>query len=263
MARSNRNYQLLRGLAAPPHRAISSLRLPLPRLAGGALIALAFTLVLVWAMPAVAEAWSGQMLWWMRVLELPGQFASAVPDASEPFALPAPMIDLRLRSVVPVELAVHGVAAVTLWWVAGWLPDHAKPAAYLLRFAVLLHAASVLYFLCWPASFQHSLSGHIAGGLRQSWALVLVTPWLHFFTFYLFPFAAWQDALLTALTVAYLLVLAPLQYAAHAALLSLFGPVLMPLLYMLFGVMIPIMAVVAMYGWGMSWPCTLPVRARD
>ena len=153
--------------------------------------------------------------------------------------------------------------AAAVWWVAGWLPDFAKPGAYLLRFAVLLHAAAVIYFLCWPASFQHSLMGHVAGGLRQSWALMLVTPWLHYFTFYLLPFAAWQDAALTALTLLYLSILAPLQYATHAALLHLSGPVLMPLLYMLFGVMVPILGIVALYGWGMSWRDPAPARAKD
>ena len=253
MAGRNHNIELLRGLAAPPHRAISSLRLPLGRVAAGALVASAFTLALFRTMPWVAEFWSQQMVWWMNALELPGQFKPAHINRPDLFSLPVPLIDAHLGPLSMSDLAGHGLAAVVLWWLAGWLPDYAKPGAYLLRFAVLLHAVAVVYFLAWPASFPHAVVGHVSGGLRQTWALMLVTPWLHLLTFYLFPFPAWHGALLTALTLLYLLLLAPLQYASHVALLVLVGPVLMPLLYMLFGVMVPILGIVALYGWGMSW----------
>ena len=59
---------------------------------------------------------------------------------------------------------------------------------------------------------------------------------------------------LTVVTLLWLAVLAPVQYALHAALLQQFGLVLMPLLNMLFGMLVPIFGVVALYGWAMSWP---------
>ena len=253
MAGRNHDIQLLRDLAAPPHRAILSLRLPLGRVAVGALIASAFALALSMAMPWVAEFWSRQLVWWMTALELPGQFELARVGRPDLFSLPVPLIDARLNLISMSGLVAHGLAAAALWWLAGCWPDHAKPGAFLLRFAVLLHAAAVAYFMVWPASFPHAVAGHVSGGLRQTWALMLVTPWLHLLTFYLFPFPAWQGTLLTALTLLYLVLLAPLQYATHVALLVLAGPVLMPLLYMLFGVMVPILGIVALYGWGMSW----------
>ena len=218
-----------RGGAILPHRSIWRLRWAPRRLVGGVLIALFFTAVLGFGQTAVATLWGQQMVWWMQALALSGQFA--LPDLAGIglLAMPVPLIDLRLADPRPLALAGHALACAGLWLVAGWLPDSAKPGAYLLRFAVLIHSASLLYFWLWPARFPHSLISHIGGGLRQSWVLMLLTPWLHLFTYYLFPFAVWQRLLLTALTLTYLALLAPLQYASHAALL------------------------VALYGWGMSW----------
>ena len=242
-----------RGGAILPHRSIWRLRLTFRRLAAGALTALFFSAVLGLAQSTLAMLWSRQLVWWMQALALPGQFAQADLAAIGLLSMPVPLIDLPLADVGPLALAAHALGCTALWLVAGWLPDSAKPGAYLLRFAVIIHSASLLYFLLWPASFPHALISHIGGGLRQSWTLMLLTPWLHFFTYYLFPFALWQRLLLTSLTLAYLALLAPLQYASHAALLSALGAVAMPVLHLLLGVMLPILGLVALYGWGMSW----------
>lgn len=242
-----------RGGAILPHRSIWRLRLTARRLAAGALTALFFSAVLGLAQGTLAMLWSRQLVWWMQALALPGHFAQADLAGIGLLSMPVPLIDLPLADVGALALVAHGLVCVALWLVAGWLPDSAKPGAYLLRFAVLLHSASLLYFLLWPASFAHSLISHIGGGLRQSWTLMLLTPWLHFFTYYLFPFALWQRLLLTSLTLAYLALLAPLQYASHAVLLSALGAVAMPALHLLLGVMLPILGLVALYGWGMSW----------
>ena len=242
-----------RGGVILPHRSIWSLQLPTRRVVAGVLTALAFTGALAWAQPWIAGFWGEQIVWWMQGLALPGQFAGAVLGERTLFSLPVPLIDVRLRDAGRFGPAAHGLATVAVWLVAGWLPDSAKPAAFLLRFGALIHAASVLYFLVWPASFPHSVISHTGGGLRQTWALMLLTPWLHLCTYYLFPFAAWQRVALTALTLLFLFALAPLQYATHAALLYQAGLILMPLLHLLFGVMVPILGFVALYGWGMSW----------
>ena len=251
-----------RGGAILQHRSIWSLHLPWHRLATGLLIALGCTGLLALLQAPLAAFWGWQMLAWLQGLDLGGPALAADlaadPAAPDPadlslFSLPVPQIDLVMADVGSVGLAAHGLACVALWVAAGWLPDHAKPGAYVLRFAVLIHGASVLYFGLWPGSFTHSLGGHVSAGLRQSWMLLLLTPWLHLCTYYLFPFALWQRLAVTAVTLLYLALLAPLQYTTHALLLVLAGPVLMPLLHLLFGVMVPILGLVALYGWGMSW----------
>ena len=235
------------------HRSIWSLRLPKRRLACGLLIALAFTLLLTLGKQEIAAVWAQQLIGWMQALGLPGQFTPAAAGPSGLFSLPVPLIDVQLRDLGRLATATHALAALAVWALAGWLPDRAKPVTYLLRFAVLIHTASIVYFWYWPARFLHPLSSHIEGGLRQAWALMLVTPWLHLCMYYLFPFAVWRRVALTAATLLFLFVLTPLQYATHAALVYQLGLIMSPLLYMLFGVMVPMLGLVALYGWGMSW----------
>ena len=250
-----------RGGAIGEHRSIRSLRLPGRRVAEGVAIAAGYTLLLALAQPWIALAWGEVVLWWARVLQIPGQWAPPAMETLRLWTMPVAEIDLQLAGNSPQALAGHGLVVVLLWMVAGWLPDAARPGAYLLRFAVLIHAASVLFFALWPGSFPHSAARHIAGGLRQMWALMLVTPWLHLATFHLFPFRLWQRLAVTGISLLYLLVLAPLLYASHGALLWQLGLVVMPLLALLLGVMVPILGLVALYGWAMSWHD--PVRPGD
>ena len=242
-----------RGGAIGQHRSIRHLRLSAARLLQGAAITLGFSALLVLAQSAIAQAWGSALLWWLQALGLPGQHAGPALQVLSLWQMPVAVADLQLPGNSPLGLATHALLLLAVWLGAGWLPDAARPGAYLLRLVVLVHAASVLYFALWPASFVHSAGSHIGGGLRQVWALMLLTPWIHFATFYLFPFQAWQRIALTGLTLAYLALLGPLLYASHAALLATLGLVVMPVLHLLFGVMVPILGLVALYGWGMSW----------
>lgn len=237
------------------HRAIDHLDLPWQRLASGVLLALAFTVLLATLRPAVAALWTGEMAAWLHALDLPARLGPsvAVPFDSDPSRMPLPALELLLEAPSPAVAALHGALVLAVWALAGRLPDAAKPGAYVLRFAALLHGAAVLYFLLWPHGFPHSASNHVMGGLRQSWALMLAVPWLHLFTYHLFPFPTWQCVALTSLSLLFLTVLAPLQYASHLALLVLLGPIVMPLLFLLLGLVVPVLGLVALYGWAMSW----------
>ena len=250
-----------RGGVIPQHRAIHSLRWPAGRLAVSFVLALALTLALLAAREAVAAAWAAALAGWVQAIELPGAVDAALHGGDGLVALGVPTIDVPLAAQGDLTPALHAAVAVAVWWLAGWLPDAARPGCYLLRFAVLIHGAAIAFFWLWPASFPHSLSSHVASGLRQVWALMLLTPWIHLCTYCPFPFAAWQGAALSVLTMAWLFVLAPLQYGLHVTLLHHLGPIAMPVLHLLFGVMVSIFGFVALYGWAMSWP--VPGRAGE
>lgn len=243
-----------RGRLILQHRAMGRLPNPGLRLVTAPLLALAFTAALLALQGPIAEIWSALMSDWLAALELPGLVIYAAPVQDGWLTLAAPLIDMPVRSLSGGVPLGHACGVAVVWWAAGRLPDALKPGAYLLRFAVLIHAISVLFFWLWPGSFLHSVAGHCANGLRQAWLLMLVTPWLHLATYYLFPQPLYRCALLTLMSVIYLLVLTPLQYAMHAALLYHLGLVVMPLLHLLFGAMLSILGFVALYGWAMSWP---------
>ena len=230
-----------------------SLPLLLGRVLTGVALALAFTWLLAQLQPWVATWWMEQFVWWMQALDIPLQTAPITTQTSGLWLLPVAPFDLPLRDINPWAPWAHALVAISLWWLAGWLPDAARPGMFVLRFAVLLHGCAIVYFVMWPASFSHSLFEHTAGGFRQMWALMLITPWMHLLIYYLLPFPLWCRVVLTSTSVFYLFVLAPLLYATHAALIHQAGLILMPLLELLFGVMVAVIGMVALYGWAMGW----------
>ncbi len=243
------------GDAILPHRSIDRYELPRMRLVVGIALAVAFTAALLALRDVVAQFWAHMLVGWMHALDLPGQFDVALHGAEGSWlGIGVPLIDLQPAHQHELALSGHAVVAAAVWWLSGRLPDAGRPGTYMLRFGVLVHAVSVAFFVLRGASFPHSLVGHTEGGLRQSWALMLIVPWIHLAAYYLFPFSLLQRAALSLVTLLWLAVLVPVQYALHAALLQQFGLVMMPLLHMLFGVMVPIVGVVALYGWAMSWP---------
>lgn len=243
-----------RGGTIAPHRAMWRQTLPARRLLEGLALALACSALLLVLRPWIALAWGSELIWWAQALELPGHFALGDATQAGRFGLTVPQIAPDLPAPQAWSPVWHGAALALLWWCTGWVPDAAKPIAFFVRLCVLVHAVSVVFFMFWSASFVHALGSHVASGLRQSWYLMLLMPWLHLMTYYLFPFALWRRALLTLLTLAFLFVMTPLLYALHLALAHAVGLILLPLMHLVFGVMLLIIGIVALYGWGMGWP---------
>ncbi len=236
------------------HRAIWRQTLPMQRVLQSVVLAGAFSALLLCLRPWLEAAWTDTLFWWMHALALPGRFLPGDPSQGGGLGLVVPIIAPELPLSDPWSPMRHGAVVLLLWWCSGWFSDAAKPLAFFIRLGALVHGASVLFFMFWPASFTHTVTSHVASGLRQAWYLMLATPWIHLLTYYLFPFAAWQRVVLTVTTLAFLALLTPLQYAAHAALAQMSGLILLPLLNLVFGVMLPVVGVVALYGWGMGWP---------
>ena len=243
----------VRGGRVQMHRSIWGLHLPPHRLAGSVALALVLTALLVVLRPAIAAWWSAELLWWVDRMELSGRFTDITEHGLLPFQIATPTVAIFTSAPLPTTLMFNAIGVVAVWWLAGWLPDVARPGGYLMRFAAVIHGAAVLFFWIWPASFPHTAHEHIGNGLQQCWALMLLAPWIHLCTYYLFAVTWGQRIALTALTWAYLFLLAPLLLALHALVLHAWGLLAMPLLHLLFGVMVAIIGFVAIYGWAMSW----------
>lgn len=235
------------------HRAMRNLALPRGRLVGSLALALALTGMVLALRPWIALAWEAELLWWMRSLALPGQFRPAEGTMPGILALPIPTLGLTLPAYDAGAAFSQALGVGVVWWCMAWLPDEAKPVAFFVRLGALIHGFAVLFFILWPASFSHSVQTHVGSGMRQAWYLMLLTPAIHLATYYLFPFAMWQRALLSCLTLLFLFVFTPLQYALHLALVERLGLIVMPVLHLLFGVMMVIIGFVALYGWAMGW----------
>jgi hypothetical protein len=241
-----------RGGRIMPHRSIWGLHLPRHRLARATLLAVALTAGLL-LRPFIATLWADELVWWITKMELAGRVSAHLEPVDLPFLIATPRIHLFADVPAIATLTYNAIGVVAVWWLAGLLPDVARPGGYLLRFGCVIHGAAVLYFWIWPASFPHSVDEHIGNGLQQCWALMLMAPWIHLATYYLFDVGWHHRVTLTLMTWAYLFLLAPLLYALHALVMHAGGLLAMPLLHLMFGVMVPIIGFVALYGWAMGW----------
>lgn len=235
------------------HRSIWGLQLPRGRLLRSTLLALALTLLLVALREGIAQAWATQLVWWLDQMGLDGRWSARIEPGLMPWHMGAPRVSLAVSAPQDLTLAGNALGVALLWWAAGRLPDAARPGAYLLRFCALIQGTAVFFFWLWPASFPHSVDDHIGNGLQQCWSLMLLAPWIHLGTYYLFSVTWVQRLAVTGLTWGWLLLLAPLLYALHALVIATFGVLAMPLLHLMFGVMVAIIGFVAIYGWAMSW----------
>jgi hypothetical protein len=93
----------------------------------------------------------------------------------------------------------------------------------------------------------------MADMLAASLALLSTVPALLGFTFYIFPFGLLKKLGLTAMILAHLTLVAPLQYLVQAYFLYRCSLLYMPLFYMVLGLPLDVMMIIAFYGWGMSW----------
>lgn len=133
-----------------------------------------------------------------------------------------------------------------------WLPKHLVPMIYLARGILLIHASACIYFVVWPTQFPHSPDSYMEGLMFSSIAIVTIVPLLFAFTYYIFDFGVWRKALLTALTMVYLVLFIPFQLLFQGLILQK-TVLYMPVLYIIFAMPADVLIIVAFYAWGMTW----------
>jgi hypothetical protein len=165
---------------------------------------------------------------------------------------------------VPSVAAQGQLPSPMTWWVTAILcaiafvlsylirPDRGLPFIYILRAIILLQTTALLYFAFIPASFPHLLEDYVAANLFIGVILLALIPWILGVTFYIFDFPLVKKILITLLTLAFFIVVIPLQYLLHANLIALGSLLFMPILYLVFGLFIDVMAFIALYSYGMT-----------
>lgn len=234
----------MRRLAFPLGRWIDVLVIP-------ALLTIGFC----WAWPWVASLWRRIIGFWSETLGgeillqadkalLPG--LGSVPFAHTDAALPTPM-----------QWLCGMVITLVLLFGTRWLKGRAMPLAYGLRLIALIQASAQLYFYLWPASFPYEAGKSIASLTQASMLVVVITPWLYALIYNVLDFGLVRKLLLSAMAMAYLTVLIPIQYTLAAVSLFHFSMLWYPLIFLLGSIFVQFGALVALYAWAMSW------RSRD
>jgi hypothetical protein len=108
-------------------------------------------------------------------------------------------------------------------------------------------------FALYPAWFQHSLPEYHHTCLETVLILTFLVPWIHSITFNILNKPIVEKILLTAISMAYLLLEAPLHYFLAAVVMHYGSLMFMPMLFILFSLMLNVMMLIAFYAWAMSW----------
>lgn len=210
--------------------------------------------LLVAALPLVTTGWAAVLEFWLSRLGLDAEFDVRLRGAFGHvlYAIPYPRLDGMLPTA-PTVMRAAAVCALSMLLAFAGLRGAALPLGYFVWAACALQLFACAAFWFSPQAFTHSIASHVANGLEFVLVLVLLTPLLLAFSFYVFDHRAWRKLLGTAVIVGGLVLVAPFQYLVHAALIEAGTLLVMPLLYALFGLLFDAAVFVALYAWVVSW----------
>ena len=134
-----------------------------------------------------------------------------------------------------------------------FLPRRFLPFTYLLRLGVAIHAVSLAYFAVFADYFPYTLPRYTSDMFTIGLAFISLVPLIFGLTYFVFDFGVARKLTIVILTLGHLVVFIPLQYLLHAAFVRSFSLLYLPILFMLFGALLDISILIAMYGWAMSW----------
>ena len=186
------------------------------------------------------------------------------------FGAAIPVVSTRLYPFGPITLHVPwpqvtaGPPSATVWWVTAAITGlgllatrfasrEQMPYVYLIRLALFIQVSALAYFKITARPFPYSLSGYLSDMLVTNFALISLTPIMFALFLYIFDFGLIKKLGLTALTMAHLTLLTPLQFLIQAYFIHHFSLLFLPAFYLLLGTPLNVMVFIAFYSWGMSW----------
>ena len=163
-----------------------------------------------------------------------------------------PSIVLEATPPTPGIFWISIAITTTVFFFSFFIKNSYLPLKYILRAALILVWSTHLYFYFSPANFPYDISVYTKSGFLQILALLLATPCIYCFTYYIYGYRILSKIALTALVLNYLIILTPFQYLLNAILIHQFSLILMPVLYFFAGLLINIFSIIAFYAYGIS-----------
>ena len=242
-----------RGSRIPIHRSIRSITFPRSRFLVILLLPLLFNIIFWLTLNPLLAAWQAFFEFWVAKLNLEGSVGVRVHELAG-ISLSLPDLQLAARAADSfmwwAMLASDLLALALSFTLRGTL----LPLSYLIRFLVLIQVTALIFFAIWPDGFPYDVANYTGGALTTALVLMVIIPWVHALTYYIFNFSLPQKFALTTLTLAFIAIATPFQYALHAYIICKFSLLVLPGLYFIFGILLDVLVFVALYGWAMSWP---------
>lgn len=234
------------------HRSLQRLKFPWTRLATMLILPVVFNLITWGLHDIISDTWLSIFAFWIGKLQLPAELTLRIVSIGT-FNIGLPHIEIitKLPNAF-IWLLISGMTAAILL-VSFKLADAFLPLSYLLRFICMILASALTYCLLQPDTFPYSVTEYLDGALLSGVVLMLVIPWVHTLIYYVFGFSLFKKSMLTAMTLAFIIMTLPFQLILHLLLLHVGSVLLMPLMYLVFGLWIQILSAIALYAWAMSW----------
>ena len=236
-----------------PHRAFITLAYKGTALAAIATVPILLCLLWLLLNPVIAEFWWRVLDRGRVLLNLPGRTGMAVFVWTDHVQFGIPFIDLPVAASTPMQWLATTFITAFMLLAAAALRGKFTPLGYLLRAIAFLQFTALVYFAFIPERFPYRLLDYTIAGLGAGYALIAGVPLLFGFIFFVFRLSLWRKVALTVAAMGHLAILLPLQHLVHVWLMSRLSLILMPTLFFFFGLLLEVMLVIALYGWGMSW----------
>jgi hypothetical protein len=241
-----------RGGVIAMHRSMARYVLSPADLVIAVMMVVLISLIWVLLVPHVCDLWVRMMDYGIHSLPFRAQlhitehhvtayFRFRIPYPSMEPVLPDAQI-WRITGIVTLAIFVG-----TFFMPAQWIP-----VTYLLRGILFVQATALVYFAMIPAEFPHTPVSYLEGVLGSGVAIISILPLLFGLTFFIFQFSMAQKILLTAMTMAHMVLFLPLQILLQGLILQK-TVLFMPVLYIVFGMPLDVLVIIAFYAWGMTW----------
>lgn len=208
----------------------------------------------VWAAgDALVKTWAWFLNRGIELLGLNG-IVRALPTHRLYWDSPAiVLVDIPAAAPSGEQLIAGALIAAALLLLSFIVDVERVPTRYMVRALTLCHSSALVFFGLFSARLPYSLNDHVAASLTMAWMFMLLIPWMHAASFYVFGFGLWRKLALTLLTLAHLVLFVPAQYLFHIAAVQTYSLLQLPLLYLLAGVLLDVVVFISLYAWAMSW----------
>lgn len=251
-----------RGGRIAPHRAMIGLEVSRWLFIDLLVLPLMFALGVFVLLDPLLDGWR----WILDVLRvplgLPGVVATRVVEIG-PVAVPIPFYTAEALWPAGMDLTTGWILVAVFGIVGMLLRGKHIPLGYFLRALAVIQLTAQLWFSLAEPPFPYALSFYISGLLVCGVVILLLSPVLVAFTYFIFDFPLWQKLLLATMLLLHLALFLPLQAVVHAYIVYNGSLLTMPLLFLVFGVLLDVFVYVALYGWGMSWRSESVLDADD
>jgi hypothetical protein len=233
------------------HHALRKITLSNSSMIAIIVLPLFFDMLIWFKLEMIMQFWHAVFHFWISHIGLNGQvFYTPVVMFGKQIFVPFPDLPVVLPTVKEVWMNIS--ICLLIMALSLFIPKKFLPLTYLLRAALLVQMSASLYFLISPHSFPYDVGDYISGALTLGIYLCMIIPAALALIYYIFDFAVWKKVIVTAVMLAYFIVLIPFQYMLHALIISSCGLLFMPVLYLFFGLLLETLMFISWYAWAMS-----------